>query len=127
MSFMCEKFISLSCTYDSKHSYFPHFYSWNVFPYVWAYYQKQRMRCNVMRNDHVEAIRSALRSRVGQPVRLHVVGERNKILNAYGILDGVYNDIFTILVHDSDYSKRYCYTYSEIITKNVAVTPVSAQ
>lgn len=80
-----------------------------------------------MRNNNISDIRASLRNQLGQPVKLHVIGDRNKVIDAYGILDGVYSDIFTILVNNNDYYKRYCYTYSEIITKNVAVTLVNAQ
>ena len=80
-----------------------------------------------MQNNRIDSIRNALRSNIGQPVKLHVIGDRNKVIDACGILDGVYSDIFTILVNNNDYYKRYCYTYSEIITKNVAITLVNAQ
>lgn len=70
-------------------------------------------------------IRTSLLNLKGKPVKLYAVGERNKILNAQGILDGVYSDVFTVLVDKQGYMTRYSYTYSEILTSNVQVRPVS--
>jgi len=78
-----------------------------------------------MSKDTIDEIRSSLERYKGRRVSLHAVGDRNRVLNTVGVLDGVYSDIFTIFVHNESYDKRYCYTYSEILTKNVRVDPVA--
>lgn len=73
--------------------------------------------------DKIQEIRNELTPYVGKAVHLYVVGDRNRILNTTGVLDGVYSDIFTVAVQNDSYLRRYCYTYSEMLVGNVKVHP----
>lgn len=71
-----------------------------------------------------EKIRRYLADLEGRNVELYAIGERNRVTHAQGVLEGVYPDIFTVSVRYGGYTQRYCYTYSEILTKNVRVSAV---
>ena len=71
-----------------------------------------------------EKIRRSLACIEGRAVELYAVGERNRITQEQGILEGVYPDIFTVAVKKGGYTQRYCYTYSEVLTKNVRVSAI---
>lgn len=77
-----------------------------------------------MPNLHTETIKRDMAKMKGCCVRLYAVGDRNKITSAVGVLDGVYPDVFTVLVSMEGYTQRFSYTYSEIITKNVKISAV---
>lgn len=72
-------------------------------------------------NEKLDLIRDKLIGMQGSEVILHAIGERNKIIHKTGVLDGVYIDIFTVNVCEGEYFKRYCYTFKEIMSKNVVV------
>ncbi len=76
-------------------------------------------------SNQLLAIRRKLQPCQGQKVRLHVRGERNKILDTHGILEGLYGDVFTVYVQSEDYGRRYCYSYHDILTKNVSILPAT--
>lgn len=73
-----------------------------------------------------EKIRRYLADLEGRNVELYAVGDRNRVTKARGILEGVYPDVFTVSVEYSGYTQRYCYTYSEVMTKNVRVSAVKS-
>ncbi len=70
-------------------------------------------------------IRNELRKIKGQGVRLHVIGERNKITDELGVLEGVYSDIFTVRIAYEDYVRRYSYSYAEVLTRHVKIYPIA--
>lgn len=72
----------------------------------------------------IQEIRNTLAPYKGKRVKLYVIGERNRILDTHGILDGLYPDVFTVVVGTGEYDKRYSYTYREILTHHVSVTPL---
>lgn len=57
----------------------------------------------------------------GKVVSLYAVGDRNRVLNTRGVLDGVYPEVFTVLVRMQGYNQRYSYSYNEVITNRVRV------
>lgn len=66
-------------------------------------------------------IRKALMAIKGERVKLFARGERNRIIRATGILDGVYPAIFTVAVCTDGQFHKFSYTYNEVVTKNVSV------
>ena len=62
----------------------------------------------------------------GNKVHLYAVGNRNKILDTQGVLEGVYRDVFTVRVINESYAKTYCYPYCDIITKNVQINLIAS-
>jgi len=77
-----------------------------------------------MPNEAINSIRIAVSQCKGMYVKLLANRGRNKKLLAYGILEGVYPDVFTVVVQNDGYTQRYSYTYSEILTKHVNIKPV---
>ena len=73
--------------------------------------------------NQLKHIKSVLSNYEGCMVRLYAIGERNKIIDIFGILEGVYSDIFIVITDQDGYTRRYCYSYSEILTKRVKVIP----
>ena len=71
-----------------------------------------------------EKIRRSLACIEGSAVELYAVGERNRVTRERGILEGVYPDIFTVSVERGGYTQRFCYTYSEVLTKNVRISAI---
>jgi len=73
--------------------------------------------------DRLNGIRDMLENYQGCLVRLHAVGERNKVVDTMGILEGVYPRVFVVRVQQGAHCTRYCYTYREILTDHVRVSP----
>ena len=74
-------------------------------------------------SNQLGRIKSLLSAYQGCMVQLYAIGERNKILDTYGILEGIYPEVFVVQVEQGGYCRKYCYSYSEILTKRVKVTP----
>lgn len=75
-------------------------------------------------SNRIAEIRKLVEGKKGERIRLYVIGDRNRILDAIGVLDGVYTDVFTVNIEKSEsYKKRYCYKYSEILTQRVRILP----
>lgn len=71
--------------------------------------------------SQLQQIQDRLRAYQGGIVHLHAVGERNKVLEAYGVLEGVYPEVFVILVQEEAQKRRYCYAYREVLTRRVEI------
>ena len=93
----------------------------HICPALRAYYGGRKVR---FMSDVLNEIRQMLLQHKGCRVRLRAIGDRNRVTAAEGILDGVYPDVFTILVEMGGYDHRYSYTYREIFTKRVEVEPL---
>lgn len=75
-----------------------------------------------MANEQICRIKEYLDGMKGSTVKLYAVGERNRVTAAEGVLDGVYPDVFTVLVSMGEYDHRYSYTYREVFTKRVRIS-----
>lgn len=73
--------------------------------------------------NQLNRIKEELSDYQGCMVRLHAIGDRNKVLDAYGILEGIYPEIFVVQVEQGNYQAKYCYSYREILTKRVKISP----
>ncbi len=71
----------------------------------------------------LSAIKTKLLPYYGSRVRLYVIGDRNRITDTTGILDGLYPSLFTVTVDRGRFKHHYSFTYSEILTDRVRVTP----
>lgn len=72
--------------------------------------------------DQISAIRNAVQKYKGQEIKLYVIGDRNRIMDTSGVLEGVYRDIFTVLVDEEDICRRYSFSYREILTRRVRLS-----
>lgn len=76
---------------------------------------------------NIEKIKAFLQKNQGNPVHLYARGDRNKILDTTGVLEGVYKDVFTVAVQEDAYIRRYCYTFKEIFTRHVYISPIETE
>ncbi len=78
-----------------------------------------------MKTDELKAIRKNIQDIKGQDINLKAIyGRRGKLVTT-GVVDGVYPDIFTIKVNADGYDRKYCYTYSEVLTNNVQINALT--
>ena len=73
--------------------------------------------------NQLSKIKGLLSDCQGCMVRLYAIGERNKLVDTFGILEGVYPEIFVVQVEQGGYCRKYCYSYNEILTKRVKISP----
>ena len=73
----------------------------------------------------LNVVRRELAQMNGHKVHILVVGDRNKVTDATGILDGVYPSLFTVRMRSGRRIFHRSFRYSEVITKRVTVTPVA--
>ena len=102
----------------------------NKSAYAGRYYPQELTDANdkkegiKMQNSSVlSAIKTKLLPYYGSRVRLYVIGDRNRITDTTGILDGLYPSLFTVTVDRGRFKHHYSFTYSEILTDRVRVTP----
>jgi uncharacterized protein Veg len=84
------------------------------------------MKCkggNFLMNDNIEDIKKLMRSQKGVPVTLRAKSGRRGGYERSGIIDGLYPEVFTILVKENGYKRRYCFSYSEVLTHHVEIDP----
>ena len=78
-----------------------------------------------MKTDELKAIRQSILEKKGQDINLRAIYGRRGKLVCEGVVDGVYPEIFTIKVFKDGYERKYCYTYSEVLTNNVQINPIT--
>lgn len=69
----------------------------------------------------LEDIRRAVLSLKGEQVKLYINRGRRKILKFEGIIDNVYNSVFTVK-DNIPTSATYTYSYSDILCGEVKIT-----
>ena len=75
----------------------------------------------MMKTRTLESIKQSILEKKGQDIHLKAVyGRRGKLI-CDGVVDGVYPEIFTVIVNADGYERKYCYTYSEVLTNNVEI------
>jgi uncharacterized protein Veg len=74
-------------------------------------------------NDDLEDIKKLMRTQKGVRVTLRAKSGRRGGYERNGIIDGLYPDVFTILVKENGYKRRYCFSYSEVLTHHVEINP----
>ncbi|MGE5577200.1 MAG: Veg family protein [Syntrophothermus sp.] len=68
-------------------------------------------------------IRADLRSFVGQPITVKANRGRKRVIEAEGILEQTYPNIFVVRVNGKQSTiNRLSYTYSDVLTETVLVT-----
>ena len=72
-------------------------------------------------NDSLDAIKKEMRSNKGVRVTLRTKNGRRGGYERDGIIDGLYPEVFTILVKEHGYKRRYCFSYSEVLTRHVEI------
>ncbi|MHB1316023.1 MAG: Veg family protein [Christensenellales bacterium] len=70
-------------------------------------------------NDDLSEIRSELSKNVGRKVAFQTGRGRRKSFVNEGILEDTYDGVFTIIVQQDTHTQRLCYTYGDILTKNI--------
>lgn len=74
-------------------------------------------------NDNLDMIKKQMRSRKGASVTLRARSGRRGGYECDGVIDGLYPEVFTVLVKENGYKRRYCFSYSEVLTHHVEIAP----
>ena len=72
-------------------------------------------------NGALLKIRSELENSVGKKVAFRANRGRRKSYMNEGVLEDTYDIVFTIMVQEGTRLQRHCYTYGDILTKNVVL------
>ncbi len=71
--------------------------------------------------DSLDEIRTGMREIRGAHVMLRARNGRRGGYERDGILEGLYPEVFTVLVKEHGYRRRYCFSYSEVLTRHVEI------
>ena len=74
-------------------------------------------------NDSLEAIKRQMRGQKGVRVMLKMKCGRRGGVSHHGVIDGLYPEVFTVMVGEHGYHRRYCFSYSEVLTHHVEIDP----
>ncbi len=74
-------------------------------------------------NDNLDAIRQQMKGQKGERIIVRMRCGRRGGVQQDGILDGLYPEVFTVLVKEHGYRRRYCFSYSEVLTHHVEIGP----
>ena len=76
-----------------------------------------------MTNDSLDVIKSTMQGQKGLHVTLRARNGRRGGYERNGIIDGLYPEVFTVLVKENGHKRRYCFSYSEVLTHHVEIDP----
>jgi len=76
-------------------------------------------------NNDLQLIKQQMASKKGMHIRFKARAGRRGFNVCSGILDGLYPEVFTVMVNEDGYSRRYCFCYSEILTHHVEIAEES--
>ncbi len=74
-------------------------------------------------NDALDTIKEQMRSNKGVRVTLKTRCGRRGGIEMGGIIEGLYPEVFTVVVKEHGYKRRYCFSYSEVLTHHVEIDP----
>lgn len=77
-----------------------------------------------MRVHYLENIRSDIRAMVGLPVEVCVGNGGRRALTCQGCIDATYANVFTVQAPTR--RDKLCFSYSDVLTRNVVFTPLVA-
>ena len=72
-------------------------------------------------HDSLEEIKTEMREIRGAHVMLRARNGRRGGYERDGILEGLYPEVFTVLVKEHGYRRRYCFSCSEVLTRHVEI------
>ncbi|MCK9223333.1 MAG: Veg family protein [Limnochordia bacterium] len=73
------------------------------------------------KGNSLQAIRHDLQNYVGKPVRLRANRGRKRIMEAKGILEKTYPNLFVVRLDDGSPVQRMSYTYADVLTETVEI------
>ena len=71
--------------------------------------------------NNLQTIKKQMAGKMGMHVKFKARAGRRGFNVCSGILDGLYPEIFTVMVNEDGYCRRYCFCYSEILTHHVEI------
>ncbi len=74
-------------------------------------------------NNSLDTIKMQMRANKGAQVTLRMRLGRRGGTEMGGVLDGLYPEVFTVLVREHGYRRRYCFSYAEVLTHHVEIDP----
>jgi len=79
------------------------------------------MRMAVSR-DALDEIRQNLESNVGKKVKLRANRGRRRVIEAEGIIENTYPNLFVVKLNQDSAVRRMSYTYVDVLTETVELT-----
>ena len=73
--------------------------------------------------EQINSIRCQLKRRLGQRVNVKASHGRKRYSFHEGTICGVYPNVFTLSVTEDGVERKYSYSYSDVLTKNVQFLP----
>jgi len=73
--------------------------------------------------NSLDEIKQTMQLQMGRHVTLRARKGRRGAYEKGGVIDGLYPEVFTVLVREHGFSRRYCFSYSEILTHHVEIMP----
>lgn len=71
-------------------------------------------------NESVDRVKNELQQYMGCKVKLKANRGRKRMLEANGVLEGMYPNVFTIKIDkDNQANRRISYSYTDLLTSNV--------
>lgn len=74
-------------------------------------------------NEGLDTIKMQMRASKGAHIMLKTRFGRRSGIELGGIIEGLYPEVFTVLVKEHGYKRRYCFSYSEVLTHHVEIEP----
>ena len=81
----------------------------------------------VMNNEVFEKIQSDLKSLLGERMKLKANLGRSRYVEAEGVLEEAHPRLFILKVEDGSVPRRLSYSYADLLTKTVKITPLEDQ
>lgn len=70
----------------------------------------------------LERIREDLESFVGQTIKIKANRGRKKVLEAEGVLEGIYPKLFVVRLNERQSERRISYSYADLLTETVELS-----
>jgi uncharacterized protein Veg len=74
-------------------------------------------------SDNLDVIRRQMKGQKGERITLRMRCGRRGGISQNGVIDGLYPEVFTVMVGEHGYRRRYCFSYSEVLTHHVEIDP----
>ena len=72
--------------------------------------------------NNLQTIKKQMKQKQGALIKIRAkAGRRGASYGGRGVIEGLYPDVFTVLVDEHGHYRRYCFCYSEILTRHVEI------
>ena len=71
--------------------------------------------------NNLQTIKKQMNQKKGAIIKIRAKSGRRGAYVCRGVIEGIYPDVFTVLVYEHGHYRRYCFCYSEILTRHVEI------